>query len=227
MREHTQQNVAIKGTKDGLTLVLNDQCSYEELLAELKDKLASTPVEMDRSLLVDVRLKTNYRYLNEEQEEELKELVRKEKNLVVTAIDSDVVSVQKALQWHREQQIERLVKVVRSGQVIETPGDLLLIGDVNPGGTVKAGGSIYVMGALRGTAIAGASGRKDAVICASVMQPMQLRISEVVSRPPDTHQEEQTMECAFVDEGADQIRIDRLQILAQAKSKLMKLERGM
>lgn len=32
------QNVVMKGTKDGLTLHLNDRCSYEELLEELQEK---------------------------------------------------------------------------------------------------------------------------------------------------------------------------------------------
>ena len=50
---------------------------------------------------------------------------------------------------------------VRSGQRIECEGDIVVIGDVNPGGEVIAGGSIAVFGRLRGLAHAGCSGRKD------------------------------------------------------------------
>ena len=41
---------------------------------------------------------------------------------------------------------------------IKVPGDLLLIGDVNPGGTVMAGGNIFIMGSLKGIAHAGCYG---------------------------------------------------------------------
>ncbi|TDQ37963.1 septum site-determining protein MinC [Aureibacillus halotolerans] len=222
MRGQGLQNVTIKGTKDGLTLHLNDQCSYQELLDELQDKLSNTPVEMDTSLLVDVKLKTSMRYLSEEQEEELKELVRREKNLVVTAIESDVMTKKQALKWQEQQSIERLRQMVRSGQVVEVPGDLLLVGDVNPGGTVRAGGSIYVMGALKGTAIAGAEGDNKAVICASVMQPMQLRIADVISRAPDERSEGRGMECAYLNEEQTHIVLDRLQHLAQPRQNLIK-----
>ena len=48
-----------------------------------------------------------------------------------------------------------MTRVISSGQVFEVPGDLLLIGDVNPDGTVRAGGNIYIMGQLKGIAHAG------------------------------------------------------------------------
>ena len=65
------------------------------------------------------------------------------------------------------------------------PGDLLLIGDVNPGGTVIAGGNIFIMGALKGFAHAGCYGNDQAVIAASSMKPSQLRISDCLNRAPD------------------------------------------
>ena len=43
-----------------------------------------------------------------------------------------------------------VARIIRSGQVLQVAGDLLLIGDVNPGGTVIAGGNIFIMGALKG-----------------------------------------------------------------------------
>lgn len=53
--------------------------------------------------------------------------------------------------------------------MLHVKGNLLLIGDVNPGGTVIAGGNIFVIGALRGIAHAGYYGDAEAVIAASVM----------------------------------------------------------
>jgi septum site-determining protein MinC len=74
---------------------------------------------------------------------------------------------------------------VRSGQRIECEGDIAVLGDVNPGAELIAGGSIVVMGTLRGLAHAGATGRKDVVISAFKLCPMQLRISSKVTVFPE------------------------------------------
>jgi septum site-determining protein MinC len=73
---------------------------------------------------------------------------------------------------------------LRSGQRIETPFSLLVVGDVNPGADLVAGGDIIIFGSLRGTAHASAYNDEalDRVIVALQMQPMQLRIGSVISR---------------------------------------------
>ena len=73
---------------------------------------------------------------------------------------------------------------LRSGQKLETPFSLVVIGDVNPGADLIAGGDIVVLGALRGTAHASAYDDENTshVIIAQRMQPMQLRIGSVISR---------------------------------------------
>lgn len=73
-------------------------------------------------------------------------------------------------------------QTLRSGQRIEFPGHVLVLGDVNSGAEVVAGGDIVVFGALRGLAHAGASGDRTAVIVALGIQPPQLRIGPVISR---------------------------------------------
>jgi len=79
-----------------------------------------------------------------------------------------------------------LVKhVVRSGKIVRHQGHVVIIGDVNPGGEIIAGGDVIVWGSLRGTAHAGAAGDTGAVICALDMRPLQLRIGETVARPDE------------------------------------------
>lgn len=80
-----------------------------------------------------------------------------------------------------------LFGTLRSGQRIETPFSLIVIGDVNPGADIIAGGDIAVLGSLRGTAHAAAydDDSFDRVIIALQMQPMQLRIGSVISRGSD------------------------------------------
>lgn len=74
---------------------------------------------------------------------------------------------------------------VRSGQKVYHPGNIVVLGDVNPGAFVQAGGDIVVMGALRGIAHAGAGGNVQSAIYALRLEPTQIRIANVIGRPPD------------------------------------------
>ncbi|WP_174729858.1 septum site-determining protein MinC [Mesobacillus harenae] len=220
------QNVTIKGTKDGLTLHLDDLCSFEELKNELTKKLSANSRDQE-DRLISVRVKVGNRYLSTKQEEELKSLIRQKKNLVVEEVESNVITKKDADRLKLESEISTIAKVIRSGQVLEVPGDLLLIGDVNPGGTVKAGGNIFVMGALRGIAHAGVSGNDQVIIAASVMKPSQLRISDCINRAPDqaAEDESRSMECAYISED-QQIVVDRLQVLMRLRPNLTRFEGG-
>ena len=89
--------------------------------------------------------------------------------------------------------------MVRSGQVIRHTGDVVIVGDVNPGAEVAAGGDIYIWGRLHGIAHAGAMGDDKAVICALDLSPMQLRIAQLVARAEDNeHRKSQGPEIAYV-----------------------------
>ncbi len=70
---------------------------------------------------------------------------------------------------------------VRSGQKINARKHLLLMGDVNPGGEVIAGGDIIILGNLRGTAWAGQSGNEDSIILAFDFRPTQVQIAGYVA----------------------------------------------
>ncbi|MEH6891658.1 septum site-determining protein MinC [Bacillus sp. JJ864] len=226
MTEKKQQNVTIKGTKDGLVLHLDDSCSFRELLQELDEKLSTHYYEGDGRSLIEVQVRVGNRYVTEVQQEELRTLIRNKKNLVVDSIESDVVTKEQAVAWKEETEIVSVSKIVRSGQILHVKGDLLLIGDVNPGGTVIAGGNIFIIGALRGIAHAGYYGDAEAVIAASVMNPMQLRISDVTTRAPEEKEDgAEGAECAYINEN-NHIVVDRIQLLTHLRPNLTRLERG-
>ena len=73
---------------------------------------------------------------------------------------------------------------VRSGERISSNGNLCIIGDVNPGAIVSAKKNIYVWGKLLGIAFAGKSGNKNASIASLYLNPLQLRIADVVAIGP-------------------------------------------
>jgi septum site-determining protein MinC len=76
-------------------------------------------------------------------------------------------------------------RTLRSGQRIQYPGNVVLVGDVHPGAEIVAGGNIVVWGKLLGMAHAGAMGDEAAVICALELAPSQIRIAGYISRAPD------------------------------------------
>jgi len=75
-------------------------------------------------------------------------------------------------------------QTVRSGQKIAYKGNLVVLGDVNPGAEILAGGSVVVWGRLRGVVHAGAQGDEKAVVCALELSPTQLRIAGEIAISP-------------------------------------------
>ena len=88
---------------------------------------------------------------------------------------------------------------IRSGNRISSNGDLCIIGDVNPGAIVSAKKNIYVWGKLLGIAFAGKDGNKNASIAALCLNPLQLRIADVIAIGPKEKPKNYYPEIALVD----------------------------
>ncbi len=73
---------------------------------------------------------------------------------------------------------------LRSGRSVRHRGHVIVVGDVNPGAEIVAGGDIVVWGRLRGVAHAGADGDAGAVVCALDLSPTQLRIAKHIATSP-------------------------------------------
>ena len=95
---------------------------------------------------------------------------------------------------------------LRSGQKIEVEGSIVIIGDVNAGAEVIAADNIAIIGTLRGLAHAGAKGNKEAIITASTLDAVQLRISNIV-KELDMN-EEFVYDNAYIYVDGDEIIID-------------------
>jgi septum site-determining protein MinC len=88
---------------------------------------------------------------------------------------------------------------VRSGDRISSNGNLCIIGDVNPGAIVSAKKNIYVWGKLLGIAFAGKSGNKNATISPLYLNPLQLRIADVIAIGPKDKPKNYYPEIALID----------------------------
>ena len=100
--------------------------------------------------------------------------------------DVDFIQLQKSLRETEKLPTLYIQRTLRSGQSITAEGNIVVIGDANPGSEIKATGDITVWGVLGGIAHAGAEGNKYARIRALKMNAIQLRIADVFARRPDS-----------------------------------------
>ena len=94
---------------------------------------------------------------------------------VVSNVDTTLNDGEQAILVHR---------TLRSGYSLQHAGHVVVVGDVNPGAEIIAGGNVVVWGRLRGTVHAGAQGNTDAVVCALDLSPTQLRIAGHIAISP-------------------------------------------
>ena len=88
---------------------------------------------------------------------------------------------------------------VRSGERIFSNGNLCIVGDVNPGAIVSAKNNIYVWGKLLGIAFAGKDGNKSASISSLYLNPLQLRIADMIAIGPKDKPKNHYPEIALID----------------------------
>ncbi len=91
---------------------------------------------------------------------------------------------------------------LRGGQALTYGGNVVILGDVNPGAEVVASADIVIFGTLRGVAHAGAQGDVTARVFALELAPTQLRIATWMAA--DFHSQKKRgheAECALIIDG--------------------------
>lgn len=183
-----QDLISFKGVKEGIFINIygND---ILEIKSQLDEKLKrdysfykDTKLigirgeELSGDQIIDIKMILRYKYdLDIKDEEHPKDILEDEVEKEVVQSDDEDCRMAKFIN-----------RTIRSGQVVEYPGNIIIIGDVNPGALIQAGGNIVVLGSLRGVAHAGIDGSIEAIVAAYNLQPTQLRIGEIIGRPPDS-----------------------------------------
>lgn len=90
---------------------------------------------------------------------------------------------------------------LRGGQALHHVGNIVIVGDVNPGAELIATGSILVFGKLAGVAHAGAQGDAQARVYALHLQATQLRIATVIAADEGPREGAAQPEAAFIHDG--------------------------
>lgn len=179
-----KQSVTLKGTKEGFILTLAENAAFLTILEELDELLENLHSEnkeqKEVQKAISLEVKTGNRLLTEEEQHQVTEKIVSKSQFQLKKISAEVVTVEQAMAWHKAQSLQMEMQTIRSGQVLEAEGDLLLIGKVHPGGTVRAVGSIFILGELLGVAHAGFAGDSEAVVVADFHTDAQIRIAESV-----------------------------------------------
>lgn len=182
-----ERPVLIKGIRGGLKIYLREDAELPQILTDLEQR-----IEANRQFFegAKVNLVFSGKTMSLHDKQELLRFVSKE--ILVGTVefkteDEETPSVDFFETFDGiEEGITRFIRgTIRSGQRIYYEGNVVVIGDVNPGGEVIAGGNILVFGVLRGLAHAGATGNGQAIVAAFHLQPTQLRIGGLITRPPE------------------------------------------
>ncbi len=202
--------IAIKGTKGGLQIILSEAAPFDEILRQLTSRLRTTEtffhgarvaldvgeraVSLEEWSRLEAELRTNGLTLTAAL------AAREDSRLAARSLGIPLVTESRreaTFPGERPRALgveapsgsseSLLVKhTLRSGQVVRYPGAVVIVGDVNPGAEVLAGGDVIVWGSLRGLVHAGASGDETAAVSALVLAPTQLRIAGHIARAPAT-----------------------------------------
>ena len=214
-----RDKIKIRGIGDGLLLVIHPEAKadFDAVEEEIVDRLSTgafqrgTAIELDRETVTDeewTRLAALFKRAGivfrpkSEPEKRAAKSASAVSKPAAKAVSS-TMSTSGA--------VEMLVvdKTVRSGHAIQSKGSVLIMGNVNPGAEVVAGGSIDIRGVCQGVVHAGAWGDREAFIIADKLMPTQIRIADVIAQPPDYVEKPQKAEKASIKDG--QIVIEPLE----------------
>ena len=208
--------IAIKGSKDGLRLQLDDQAGWFEVLEELRGQLsqganffqgAQIVVDIGERALIDDQFAALLELMRQHglSPESLASTARESRNAARAAGIAARPLTRSATENEERGEAAFVQRTVRSGQVVRYHGHVTVLGDLNAGGEIIAGGNVIVWGRLRGTVHAGALGDRRALICALELAPTQLRIADLIARAPEGSAG-RSPEVAHVE--GDQIRVE-------------------
>ncbi len=204
--------VIIKSNKYGINLILDDQVPFPELLQIVADKFKESG-----EFFKDAKMTVSFenRELTAKEQQQLADTIMENSTIhIVSILDTNKdleemmrtivessADLQKSTQSAAYMQSQGYAQMelppaadfykgnLRSGQTLECASSVTLIGDVNPGATIRSDGNIVVLGSLKGTACAGACGGDNCFIIALDMRPIQLQIGDLIAKSPDKEKE--------------------------------------
>ena len=172
-------HVIIKGKNDRLVIALNPDIDFLDICDILKTKILEAKNFIGNSRMA---IEFSGRALTNEEENKLIGIITENSNIVISYIFSKRTDSEEEIDLEN---INPLIEegkthffrgTLRSGSKIESDGNVVVLGDVNPSSIIKARGNVIVLGHLNGTVYAGLGGDDRAFIGAVHFNPIQITI---------------------------------------------------
>lgn len=177
--------VIIKSYKNGISVYLDPEAEFGDLVAALGEKFRES-----EKFFGDMRVAVSFegRTLTEQEENRLVGAIGQNSRLhIICVVGKDQKKKETFQETTRALEkffpkAEATGKFYRGslsgGQILETEGSIVIIGNVEAGCTVMATRDIIVLGGLYGSAFAGSDGLPGHFILALEMAPSKLKIGD-------------------------------------------------
>jgi septum site-determining protein MinC len=183
--------VVFKGTAEGIVVILDCEADFEAVLNNFKEKLEHSK-NFFKGSRVSMRFKG--RALTRQQQDVLLTLLANQNIVNISFIhefeEENKEEGDSQLLWIKEQLDNDYASLthfhygmVRSGHHVSYEGNVIVLGDVNPGGLITAGGHVIVLGTLKGKVHAGMNAQcNHPFVAAFAMDPIQIGIKNVIAQ---------------------------------------------
>lgn len=208
----SQNLIRFKGKREGISIYIK-QGSFQDIKDELETKIKKSKRFFKGAKVTEIA-GIDGKELTKEEKQEIEILITEKYSMIIDESETmntentenitqatkikEVTPVAKSEEVEEDLEMDLgyyeglqegntkfIYTTIRSGQLIESDGNVVVIGDVNPGGEISAKGNIVVLGSVRGVTYAGNDGNKDAVVAAFRLSPTQLRIANLITIRPD------------------------------------------
>ena len=177
--------VIIKSFPNGLSIFLDSDISFDQLLEEIAMKFRESANFFKDASMV---LSFEGRVLTEQEERQIVNTISANSRLNIVCImgkdEETGKSYMRALQqlsFHQEvlENAGQFYKgTLKDGQILETDNSIIVLGDVYPGACIISSKDIVVLGGLYGQAYAGGNGEEGHFVVALEMSPEKLKIGD-------------------------------------------------
>ena len=184
-----KETVVVKSFPNGISLHLDQELPFEELLDEIGYKF-----EQARNFFgsASMALSIEGRTVSSPEEIRILERIHESSDLrIICIVGRDeatnknyiraLAHTEKKLADESEGQFFR--GDLKNGDVLETDNSIIVLGDIHPGCAVISAKNIIILGGLYGEAYAGGNGREGAYVAALEMTPERIKIGDFKYKP--------------------------------------------
>lgn len=203
-----KDTVVMKGTKSGIILVIDEKADFAVVKEAVADKFKASSKFLGEA---QKAISFQGKKLTDDEKFTLVDVITENCDLNIVCIMEEDEALENSFRNAMEKASLRedanagqfFKGNLRSGQVLDVETSIIVIGDVKPGAKVVSKGNVIILGSLKGNVYAGADGNQNAFVVALDMDPVQIRIADIIARSADgpKKKKEKQTRIAFLEEG--------------------------